>query len=154
MTGVSLGLVVFFLFWIGIAIKSGVFSSIEDNVLFLTYPFTSVCLDFISAHWWQTFLLVLLSGSLGAIFCGLSCIRKISIHYRLFTKLFGKTQKIAWSVFAPYWVIALGWRLFFPITNAMGYPHFIAMTIYLTVIIWGIVDFMKHRKQPAWGVAS
>jgi len=153
-----LGLAAFLLFWVGIVIKSGIFSSTGDDDCFLLYPFTSAGFDFFSVHWWQTILLILLSGLLGVFFWGLSRIRRFSPLYRMFVKAFGKTQTVLTAavsgVVALYWAIIGLWRaIISPIPDALGYPHFIAATIYFAVIVWGIVDFMKYRKQPAWSAA-
>jgi len=158
LSGCGLASIVFLLFWAGVAIKSGVLSGMGDDDCILSFPFSNTGLDFFAAHWRQTALLALLPALFGAFFWGLSHIRRFSFTYRLFTKIFGATQAAltaaVWGVFTLYWAIVGLWRaIISPIPDALGYPHFIVATIYLAVIVWGIVDFMKYRKQPAWSAA-
>jgi len=152
--GGILGGVVFFLFWIGVAIKSNHLFGAEGFDFFSknTHPFSPNGLAVLLEHWWQVILLVALSALIGIAFWGLSRTRKFSIAYRVFVGTFGKAQAIctglAWGVVGLYWTIIGLWRsIIRPIPDALGYPHFIVATIYLAVIVWGIVDFMKHRKR-------
>jgi len=148
--GAFLGCAAFLLYWIGFTLKS--------NSGFLFFLFTDNGLDFIASHWWQTGLLVIFSFIIGIAFWALARIQRFSITYRLFVRAFGKVQAICtgviWGVVGLYWAVIGLWRsIISPIPDALGYPHFIAAAIYLSVIVWGIVDFMKHRKQPVWSAA-
>jgi len=174
--GGALGVILFLLFWVGVAIKSNsiwgpdglfvldhieIFASGKTKEVYAlsqANPFSISGLHVLAQHWWQTLLLILLSVSLGMFFWWLSRIRKFSVVYRVFTHAFGKAQALAtgalWGVFALYWAaiglfrsVKYGWRFISPIPDALGYLHFIVATIYLAVIAWGIVDFMKHRKR-------
>jgi len=153
--GACFGAVVFLLYWIGFAIKSNLPITVDDGdctiIETIRFWFTDNGLNFLSAHWWQTTLLVLISILIGSVFWLLGGSRKFSLAYRLFVRAFGKIQAlctaVAWGVVALYWAVVGLWRsIISPIPDVLGYPHFIAATIYLAIIVWGIVDFMNHRK--------
>jgi len=160
--GVCFGFFVFLLYWIGFAIKSNLPVIVDDGdvrvVETIIFFFTGSGLDFLAEHWWQVGLLVLVSILIGYAFWMLGKIHKFSLAYRIFVRAFGKIQAactaFVWGLVALYWAIIGLWRsIISPLPDALGYPHFIAATIYLAVIVWGIVDFMKYRKQPARSTA-
>jgi len=156
--GSLIGGIAFLLYWIGFALKSNFLLAVGDvdrDCLLgetIGFLFTGNGLDFITSHWLQIGLLIIISLVIGIAFWVLGRIRRFSITYRLFVRAFGKVQAICtgvvWGVVGLYWTVVGLWRsIISPIPDALGYPHFIAVAIYLAVIVWGIVDFMKHRKR-------
>jgi len=154
--GQGLGTLVFMLLLVGFISKPNLFGiEVSAN------PFTSEGLSLLLLDWWQILLCFLLAECFAAFFLGLSYVRRFSFSYRVFVKHFGIIQgflhatlaaiiTLYWTLYGIWRVLLYGWKSIFPPPEEIGYPHFGVMLIYIAVITWGVVSFMRYKKRKAF----